>query len=183
MRRYRQRWLFAPLILVAAVAEATAALVFLALQPAPPPEPMRLTIRIGGEGEGTVIVSTPGRPEPLGRCLSGNDCKLDVPPNSFVTLTAVRGEKMTFEGWRGCEPYEEDVLSCELMLFRDREISLGFGKVSDAVEVAWVEPTPTSDIKLPALPEPKKPETLEPEKLEEPPVEVAIVKPPPPEQL
>ncbi len=180
MRRYRQR-LFAPTLVLAAALEGSAVLAYQALKPAPPPTPYTLTLEVGGEGEGTVIATILGESKPLASCASSKGtCRLEIPRDRYVTLTAVRGDKMTFEGWQGCEPYGEEVLACDVMMFRDRAVGLGFGEVSGELEVAWVNPTPASNIALPSLKPPAEPETLEPEKLEEAPVELALVKPPPP---
>lgn len=167
-----------------------AALAYQALRPVPPPPPWTLTVDVGGEGEGTILVTTiardgaRGKPaEParqLGRCVAGATCRFDVPPDRYVSLVAVRGDKMTFEGWTGCVGHAEDILACDAMMFGDREIAARFGKVPEELQVAWVEPT-EAQVKLPELPKP--PDPFEAEKLEEDPLEVALVKPPPPPEL
>lgn len=180
-RRYRQR-LFAPTLVLAAVIEGGGALAYQAFKPVPPPPPFVLAIEIGGKGSGTVIAGLIGDDRPLATCsATASRCRIEVPRDRYVTLTAVRGEKMTFEGWQGCEPHGENVLACDVMMFRDRAVSLGFGNLADDVEVAWVETVPDAAIALPTLP---KPDPLAPEKLEEePPVELALAKPPEPAPL
>ncbi len=167
--------------------EGGAAIAYQALRPVPPPPPWTLELDIGGHGTGTVIVSLAGENTILTRCTKPTDraggCKVEIPRGRWVTLAAVRGDKMTFEGWDACEPYAEDVLGCELMMFRDRRVALSFGEVPKELEVAWIAPPPDAKVSMPTLPAPEAP--IEPEKLEDAPVELAMVKlpPPPPELL
>jgi hypothetical protein len=180
-RRYRQRWLFAPALAAAVVIEAGAALAYYVLRPVPPPEPWTLTVAISGEGTGTINVSLAGDAAVIGKCNKpGEDavsCLVKVPVDRWAGVAAIRGEKMTFEGWAGVEPHTEDVLSGELMMFRDRAIVARFGKIPEEVEVALETP----DLKKVQLAQPPKPEDpFEAEKLEEQAVELAMVKVPPP---
>lgn len=168
--------------------QAGSALTYQAVKPVPPPPPWTLRIDIEGEGTGTVNVelaeSTVDAGKMLARCKPGKKaCRVEIPRNRWVTLTAVRGDKMTFEGWNDCAPHGEDVLACELRMHRDRHVTATFGKVPEEVNVAWVEPAESDKIKLPQLPKPEDP--FEAEKLEEAPVELAMVPlpPPPPELL
>ena len=186
VRRYRQGWILIPALVAAAVAETGAAVTYQVMRPVPPPPPWTLTVSVTGEGQGAVIANLVGG-MPLGHCTPATSpCRFDVPRDRYVTLSAVRAEKMTFEGWRGCEPYGEDVLGCELMSYRSRKVAAVFGKVPESVEVAWIE----SVIKAPDVTLPKaakKPKAkIEAEKLEEEKeVSVALVKPvvPPPVPL
>jgi len=164
-RRYRQRWLFAWAFAAATVAEATAAVLYYVAQPIPPLPPWTLHLELGGKGTGSVNVALAGEPAIIARCTTDKgSCKVEIPRGRWVTLTAVRGDKMTFEGWQACEPYAEDVLGCELMMFQDRAVALTFGEVPKELEVAWVEPPPDSKVKLPKLPTPQAP--IEAEKLD-----------------
>lgn len=188
VRRYRQGWLLVPALVASAVAQTGGAVAYEVLKPPPPPEPWRLTVSIGGEGHGGVLAQVVGDVKPLGHCTPATSpCKFDIPRDRYVQLTAVRGEKMTFEGWRGCEGYAEDVLACEIMAYRPRSVRAVFGKVPDEVEVAWIE-SAIKPPEQPAPPEPlavkKKKDKIEAEKLEEE-VKVALVKPvePPPPQI
>ena len=181
VRRYRQGWILLPALFAAAIAETGGAVAYQAFKPVPPPPPWTLTVIVGGEGQGAVQASIVGSPIPLGRCLPGDSpCKFDVPRDRYVSLTAIRGDKMTFEGWRGCAPYAEDVLGCELMAHGSRAVKAVFGKVPEALEVSWIEDAirePT--IAPPELPKfKKKKDKIEAEKLEEDTVQVALVKPP-----
>ena len=184
-RRYRQRWLFAAALAVATGAEGTVVLAAYLLKPVPPPPPVVLRLDLGGEGTGTVHVALASEGTLLARCGKPDEddgrCRVEIPADRWVTLTAIRGEKMTFEGWSGCEPHAEDVLACDLMMFQDREIALRFGKVPEELEVAWVEPPPDAAIEVPALPRPDAP--FEPEKLDEEAVELAMVQVPPDEAV
>lgn len=182
VRPYRQRWLLGPAFVVAAVAELAVVVVYQALQPVPPPEPWRLTIDVGGDGDGAVLASTIGRagelPQPLGRCEAGKTCKFYVPRDRYVALVAVRGDKMTFEGWQGCVGRAEDVLACDAMMFGDRAIEARFGKAPEELEVAWIPSVDPVPVQLPKPPDPIA--QIEAEKLEEEALQVALVKPPPP---
>jgi hypothetical protein len=186
VRRYRQGWLLVPALVASAVAQTGGALAYQATRPPPPPPPWTLTLAIGGEGQGAIIAHVVGAMKPLGHCTPAmSPCRFQVPQDRYVTLTAVRGEKMTFEGWRGCEPYAEDVLGCELMLFQSRKVAAIFGKVPETLEVAWIESAiRPPEIEPPTLPPPtrKKKDKIDAERLEEDEVRVAIVKPvtPPP---
>ncbi|MCL4225825.1 MAG: hypothetical protein KJZ91_15295 [Myxococcales bacterium] len=184
-RRYRQRWLFAAALAVATGAEGTVVLAAYLLKPVPPPPPVVLRLDLGGEGTGTVHVALASEGTILARCGKPDEddgrCRVEIPADRWVTLTAIRGEKMTFEGWSGCEPHAEDVLACDLMMFQDREIALRFGKMPEELEVAWVEPPPDAAIEVPALPKPDAP--FEPEKLDEEAVELAMVQVPPDEAV
>jgi len=179
VRSYRQRWLLAVSLFAAVAIEAGSAASYQALRPIPPPPPWTLTLDVGGEGEGQVTVTVYGKRDgerEVRRCTTAQGtCYFEVPRDRWVSLTAVRGDQMTFEGWGGCEPYGDDVLSCDLMMFQDREVVAVFGEVPDEVDVAWVE-TPVSDVPLPG-PQPERPELIEPEKLDEPPLEVAMIAP------
>ncbi|HVV86114.1 MAG TPA: cell envelope integrity protein TolA [Kofleriaceae bacterium] len=185
VRRYRQGWLLVPALVASALAETGAALAYQALKPVPPPPPLTLTISVGGEGEGGVVASVIGDVKPLGHCTKAESpCHFDVPRDRYVSLTAVRGDKMTFEGWGGCEAYAEDELACELMAFTDRNVDLVFGKAPDTVEVAWLDDAiRPPELTPPQLP--KKKDKIDAEKLEEEKeVQVALVKaPPPPPQI
>jgi hypothetical protein len=183
VRRYRQGWLLVPALVASAVAQTGGAVAYETLRPPPPPQPWSLTVDVGGEGQGGVLAQVVGDLKPLGSCTPATaPCRFDVPANRYVTITAIRGEKMTFEGWRGCEPYAEDVLGCELMAFRSREVTAVFGKVPDTVEVAWLE-NAIRPPELPAAAQPKpkkKKDKIDAERLEEDEVKVALVKPVPP---
>jgi len=182
VRPYRQRWLLGPAVAVSAVLQFGSFGVYWLLRPVPPPPPWTLTVDVSGDGEGTVLATTIARPGevplPLGRCEAGATCKFEVPRDRFVSLVAVRGDQMTFEGWDGCVGYAEDILACEAMMFGDREFGAKFGKVPEELEVSWVEPTAPVAVNLPAPPKPIA--QIEAEKLEEEALEVAMVKPPPP---
>ncbi len=191
VRRYRQRWLIAPALAAAVILEGGAAVAYYALKPAPPPPPWTLTIDIGGEGTGTVNIAlvdamTPEEQSLLRKCVKANGekdvtCRFEIPVDRWTGLTAVRGEKATFEGWKGAEAHAEDVLVAELMMFRDRRVEVRFGKVPEELEVAWVN-SPDDKIKFPEPPKPEDP--FEAEKLEEAAIELAMVKvPPPPPEL
>ena len=109
---------------MAAGAQAGAAITYQATRPIPPPPPWTLTVRVLGEGEGTVQLSLAGDNKVLGRCSKADGkCRFDVPRDVHIGAVALRGEKMTFEGWDGCAPYQEDVLACEVRMFTDRELS------------------------------------------------------------
>ena len=161
------------------VLEGGAALGYYLLRPVPPPEPWTLTLALAGEGTGSVNVSLIGEANLHGRCAKPGEaeviCTLAVPVDRWTGLTVIRGEKATFEGWSGLEPHVDDVLSGELMMFRDRAVVVRFGKMKDEIEVA-IETSP--DVKIPQPPRPEDP--FEAEKLEEPPIELAMVKVPPP---
>ncbi|KAB2887388.1 MAG: hypothetical protein F9K40_21485, partial [Kofleriaceae bacterium] len=148
--------------------EGGAALGYYLLRPVPPPEPWTLTLALAGEGTGSVNVSLIGEANLHGRCAKPGEaeviCTLAVPVDRWTGLTVIRGEKATFEGWSGLEPHVDDVLSGELMMFRDRAVVVRFGKMKDEIEVA-IETSP--DVKIPQPPRPEDP--FEAEKLEEPP--------------
>ncbi|HUQ05871.1 MAG TPA: hypothetical protein VM261_25390 [Kofleriaceae bacterium] len=171
-----------PALAAAVVLEASAALAYYVLRPAPPPEPWTLTIAISGEGTGAVNVNLVGVGTVIAKCNKpGEDpvtCDVPVPVNSWTGLSAIRGDKMTFEGWAGIEPHAEDVLSGELMMFRDRALVARFGKMPEEVEVALETPPDLKKVEFAQPPKPEDP--FEAEKLEEQAVELAMVKVPPP---
>lgn len=166
------------------MAETGGAVAYQALRPIPPPPPWTLTIAVAGDGQGEVVATVVGEAIPVGRCAPATSpCRFDVPRDRYVSLSAVRGDKMTFEGWQGCEAYAEDVLACELMAHASRKVAAVFGKVPESVEVAWIDSAikdPT--VKLPALPRTRKAK-IDAEKLEEETVQVALIKPVPPPPL
>jgi outer membrane biosynthesis protein TonB len=186
-RRYRQRWLIWPAFAAAVMLEGGAALAYYALRPVPPPDPWTLTVDIAGEGTGTLNINLVGDTKLVGKCAklekgddAGVSCRFDIPVERWTGLTAIRGDKSTFEGWDGVEAHAEDVLAAELMMFQNRHVTVRFGKLADQIEVSMEAVTPPPDSKI-ALPQPPKPENpFEAEKLEEPPVELAMVKVPPP---
>ena len=185
-RRYRQGWLLVPALIASAVAQGGGAIAYEALRPPPPPVPFTLTVAIGGEGQGAVIAHVIGDVKPLGHCTPAmSPCRFDVPRDRYVTLTAIRGEKMTFEGWQNCAAYAEDVLGCELNAHGDRRVAAVFGKVPETIDVAWLDDAiKPPEIQPPPLPPAakKKKDKIDAEKLEEDEVKVALVKPivPPP---
>jgi hypothetical protein len=185
VRPYRRHWLIAPALLASVVVQAGMVSAYQLARPEPPPLPWTLSIAVAGEGEGTVVVSEVGTGKPLGTCVKGKPCRVDIAPDRYVAIAALPGDKMTFEGWSGCVGRAEDVLTCDAMMFRDRAIGASFGLPPGELEVAMV-PTvePPPELTLPALPVPKPPPpAIEAEKLEEDAVEVALVTPPPPPDL
>ncbi|MBK9030151.1 MAG: hypothetical protein IPL61_02230 [Myxococcales bacterium] len=184
VRPYRKHWLIGPALLVSAGVQLGAAGAYQALRPVPPPEPWTLTVGIGGDGDGVVLVTEVGSGRLLRRCTGAKACRVDLPRDTYVTLTAVRGDQMTFEGWDGCVGRGEDVLVCDAMMFVDRKVLASFGLPAGELEVAWVPSVAQPDLSLPELPRPvAPPPPIEAEKLEDEPLEVAIapLPPPPPE--
>ncbi len=181
VRSYRKHWLIGPALGVSAVVQLGAAGAYQALRPVPPPPPWTLTVELAGEGEGHVVVSEVGSGKLLKKCAGTRPCRVDLRPDTYVTLTAVRGEKMTFEGWDGCVSRSEDVLVCDAMMFIDRKVVASFGLPPKDLEVAMVPVVPPPNLTLPALPVPKPPPPpIDAEKLEDDALKVAIVQPPPP---
>lgn len=149
------------------------------LKPTPWP---RLVVSFSGEGKG-VVQSAPTGID----CIS--DCSNRFAPGTRVRLVATVAENSTFEGWSGqCTPLSDWILECELVLEEDMEVEVGFGRIPDRVELAWVkadtEKPEEEEITI-TLPDPE----IEAEFLEDPleellqeeePPEVAELEPPKP---
>lgn len=184
VRPYRRHWIIGPALLASALVQAGVVGAYQLARPTPPPLPWTLQIAVAGEGEGAVTVSEVGTGKLLATCAKGKPCRVDVPPDRYVTLAAAPGERMTFEGWNGCEGRVEDILTCDAMMFRDRTVGASFGLPAGELEVAWVPSVDQPDLALPALPKPvEPPPAIEAEKLDEERVELALVKPPPPPEI
>ena len=182
VRSYRKHWIFAPALAVAAVVQIGGAASYQALRPVPPPPPWTLTVETAGDGDGEVVITAVGSGKLLRKCGGAKACRVDLPPDTYVAVTAVRGETMTFEGWDGCVGRAEDVLVCDAMMFRDRTIVASFGLPPKELEVAVIPPleAPKLDpIKPPPAPPPPPP-PIEAEKLEDDPIQLALLEPPPP---
>ncbi|MEZ4401648.1 MAG: hypothetical protein R3B06_16600 [Kofleriaceae bacterium] len=186
VRAYRKHWIIGPALVISASLQLGVAGAYVALRPTPPPPPWRLTLEFGGEGSGQVKVTEVGSGKLLATCASAKPCQLALPRDTFVLLTAVGDDQMTFEGWDGCVGRAEDVLACEAMMYGDRAVTASFGLPPDKLEVAWIPAVSPADATVPAVrPPPPPPPPIDAERLEDDQLQVAFVEPepPPPELL
>ncbi len=205
-RRYRQRWLLLPALLLAATIEGGGLATYDATRPA---ATWTLSVELVGEGGGQVLVTRAGAKAPILHCTTS--CVHQFKLGEEVTLVAIPGDGATFEGWQqapmrtppALRPLMGDplvrcgiddttdlvedagtrnALACPVKISADIHVEVGFGLVPDAQDVALgpveIPPDVAARIKLP--PTPKLLTPVEAEKLEDKPVELALVKPPPP---
>jgi outer membrane biosynthesis protein TonB len=185
VRPYRKHWLIGPALVASAIVQLGAAGAYQAMRPVPPPPPWTLSVEVAGEGEGQVRITEVGSGKLLKTCGGAKACRVELPRDTYVTLTAERGDKMTFEGWDGCVGRGEDVLVCDAMMFVDRKVVASFGLPPEELQVAVVPTVAPPDLSLPPLPVPKPPPPpIEAEKLEEElQVAIAPLPPPPPPEI
>lgn len=97
-----------------------------------PPPPHHVQVHISGPGAG-VVTTAPGG------FTCTRDCKLPFAPGTVLELTAKPDEASTFLGWSGeCQPRPDHILACTLTLDADAEVRVGFDRMPEQVEVAWV---------------------------------------------
>lgn len=95
-RRYRQRWLLVPALIVSTAVQAGGIVTYEATRPTPP---RTLTLLLPGDGAGQVLVTKAGTAEVLMRCATPR-CDLDVEPGTRVDMLAIPGADSTFAGWK-----------------------------------------------------------------------------------
>jgi TonB family protein len=97
-----------------------------------PPPPHHVQVRMSGPGAG-VVTTVPGG------FTCTRDCKLPFAPGTVLELTARPDDASTFLGWSGdCRPRPDHILACTLTLDADAEARVGFDRMPEQVDVAWV---------------------------------------------